>query len=59
MKSKISLSAYSIILTTVLTAVLAGLSVYTYGQNLPAFILMLAVFLTLLVFSALYAPRLS
>lgn len=57
MKSKISLSTYSIILTTVLTAVLAGLSVYTFGENLPAFILVLTVLLTLLVFSALYAPR--
>ncbi len=57
MKSKISLSAYSIILTTLLTAVLAGLSAYTYGENLPAFILVLAVLVTLLVFSAIYAPR--
>lgn len=56
MKSKVLLSAYAIVLTTIVNLVLVTCCVLTFNER-PAFWILLAIWLTLLVFGLLYGPR--
>lgn len=56
MKSKVRLSAYAIALTTIVNLVLVTCCVLTFNER-PAFWILLAIWLMLLVFGLLYGPR--